>query len=261
VAGCALARAGYTGWRGTTDRRATEGHRAAEQAEQQARSAEKIRRQWRWRALLWDRLYWRQPDLQPLPLSEWRRIQGEMVHRPRWVAETGGVDGGEGVTGEGRTAVPSAATGRRRRPSAVRATRRLRPARRWGELAGLPAQGHRLLPRRRVPHRTVRRGWRLPDHPGARAAARAADDRAMGTSLLIVVVNSAAGFAAHVATPRWTTGWPPRSPLPPWPARFSPPRWPPGCPLTGCGAGSPTSSWRLQRSWWAQALLNPGASG
>jgi uncharacterized protein len=72
---------------------------------------------------------------------------------------------------------------------------------------------------------------------------------AVGTSLLIVVVNSAAGFAAHagdtpldyrlaaVFTMAAVAGTFLAAPL----ATRLPP--------TGYAAGSPTSSWRSQRSW------------
>ncbi len=34
-----------------------------------------------------DALFWRHPDLQPLSVPEWRRIQEAIVRQPRWVAD------------------------------------------------------------------------------------------------------------------------------------------------------------------------------
>ena len=83
---------------------------------------------------------------------------------------------------------------------------------------------------------------------------------AVGTSLLVVVVNSAAGFAAHagdtsldyrlavvftLAAVNWLGS--------------GHPRWPPDCPPTGCAAGSPSWSWRFAEFVVAQALLKAAA--
>ncbi len=62
---------------------------------------------------------------------------------------------------------------------------------------------------------------------------------AVGTSLVIIVLNALAGFAAHAGA-AWTTASPAGSAPPRWSAPWPPDAWPPDCPPTGCAAVSPT---------------------
>ena len=164
-----------------------------------------------------------------------RRRRGQPAARPRDRADR--VRGHDGR----RRDADAAPAGRRRRG--------LRPARRRGELARLSAQvrGAGVAVGFLTGLFGVGGGFLII--PALVLLLGLSMTVAVGTSLVIIVINSAAGFVAHAGDTtidyRIAAGFTAAAIVGSLVAAASPP----GCPPTGCAAGSPTSSSSSRRSW------------